>query len=118
MAGIVLTIVGIFVLLPIALFFAGRWLVFRIIGRGRAARREMRKITLAGFALYACLTLVLIVFCAAYQLQPDGPLGSFLHQPMGLLAAFLLTVVGFGVAETLLRKLGAPTMRDKDRRDV
>jgi ACR3 family arsenite efflux pump ArsB len=117
MAGILLILVGIFVLLPLALFFAARWLVFRIIGRRHAAQ-EMRTITPAGFALYACLTLVLLVFCAAYQLQPDGPLGSFLHQPMGLLATLLMTVIGFGVAETLLRKLGAPTMRDKDRRDV
>jgi hypothetical protein len=117
MAGILLIFVGIFVLLPIALFFAARWLVFRIIGRRRAPQ-EIQTITPAGFALYACLTLVLIVFCAAYQVQPDGPLGSFLHRPMGLLAALLLTFVGFGVAETLLRKFGAPTMRDKDRRDV
>ena len=117
MVGILLILFGIFVVFPVTLFFFLRWLAFRILKPKRDVA-GMRVITPIGFVFYGCMVLVMIALCAAYQLQPAGPLGAFLHQPAGLLAAVLLLFFGSSVAEVLLRKFGTPTVRDRARRDV
>jgi hypothetical protein len=56
----------------------------------------------------------LVLFAAAATLQPDGPLGSFLRTPKGLLAAALGLIVGLSVAGVALERFGMPITRFDD----
>lgn len=99
-----------------ALFAGALWLGRRWARRHPSANGAKRVITRTGFALYGCQTLLLFGGLSATQLQPDGPLGSFLRRPGGLPTYLVLLVVGFAIAEVLLAKLGHPTTRERERK--
>lgn len=71
-------------------------------------------VTPAGIALFACQAAALVLFAAAATLQPDGPLGSFLRTPKGLLAAGVGLVAGLSIAALALERLGMPITRRGD----
>lgn len=74
---------GIFVVLPLLLFFGLRWLAWRWL-RMPVSSRAASEITLAGYVFYACLVLFLLRCAIAYNVDPTGQVGSFLHtRPAG-----------------------------------
>lgn len=78
----------------------------------KKAPPEMRvKLTATGVTLFACMTAVLVVFVAAATLKPEGPLGSFLRSPEGLVAALVGTWVFFSLAGWLFDRIGYPISR-------
>jgi hypothetical protein len=104
-------LLAIFVVFPIALFFALRRLARQWLRRHPRADVARAVITPTGYALSGCLTLVLLVGIAARQLEPNGPLGQFLNRPSGLLAGTVVVLLGFSIAGATLDKLGYPTTR-------
>ena len=117
MAVMLLILLGMFVVFPVALFFGLRWIAFRSLRQKRSAL-GLGVVTIAGFALYACLVLVLAAIVFAYQTQPHGRIGTFLHQPGGVVVAVLLALAGCSLAEWWLRRVGHPTVRVRGSRDV
>jgi hypothetical protein len=77
----------------------------------KKAPTEMRaKLTPTGLTLYGCMTAVLVLFVAATTLEPEGPLGSFLRRPEGLVAALVATVAFFSLAAWLFERVGYPIL--------
>jgi hypothetical protein len=109
---------GIFVLLPTVLFFVLRRLARPLI-RGRAATSNVnREITPTGYIVYGLQVLFLVVCTAAYNLDPQGRLGSLLHSTDGVVVAICIAVFGVGIAEALLRQIGYPLVRVRDDRNA
>ena len=71
------------------------------------------KITPTGVALAGCFTAVLVIFAAAATLEPEGPLGSFLRRPEGLVAALVAAVVFFSLVAWLFERSGYPISRSR-----
>jgi hypothetical protein len=107
---------GIFVVMPVLLFFGLRWLARRWI-RTRPSSQLATEITPAGYALYSCQVLFLLECVAAYQLDPTGPFGAFLHTPVGVVVSLLGVLLVLFLAAASLNHLGYPPMRDKSQRD-
>jgi hypothetical protein len=107
--GPVVILGGTVVLLIGAMFYFGMTLARTI--EKKAPGEMSAKVTLTGLVLYGCMTAVLVLFLAAATLEPDGPLGSFLRRPEGLVAALAATVVFFSVAAWLFEKVGYPISR-------
>jgi hypothetical protein len=113
-----LILLCLFVVFPVGLFFGIRWLAFRYLPQEKRVHHRMLAITPSGFALCGCLLVALLLLFSAPQLQPNGPLGTFLRQPGGMVAGILLIMVSCTIAERILRKLGHPTTRVRNDRDV
>ena len=79
----------------------------------RAPSEMSVQVTRTALTLYGCMTAALVIFVAAATLEPDGPLGSFLRRPEGLVAALVATVVFFSVAAWLFEKVGYPISRGR-----
>jgi hypothetical protein len=105
LVAILMLPVGIAVLAVVALRFARRLI------RKRPETEGAKRVTLTGFALYGCVTLMLLLGVAAPKLAPEGPLGRFLSTPQGMLAYYVAVSVGFSVAASALSRLGYPILR-------
>ena len=117
MALMLLLLVGIFVVLPVGLF-----LVLR-----RSARRWVRThpshpwsatLTPAGLAIYACWIIVFVTLIALDKLYPNSPFVSFLRLHGGLPTALVVTAVGAGIAEQVLRHISGRRGQNEAGRDV
>jgi drug/metabolite transporter (DMT)-like permease len=108
-------LLALFVAFPVALFFALRWPARRWLKRHQSNPLAVT-IRPSGVIVYTCLIVAMTAMLSVYQLQPDSRLGTFLHQPGGLVTAILVLAIVSGVVEAVLRRLGHPTTRAK--RDV
>ena len=97
----------------VALFGSALWAGRRWAKRHPSADGAKQVITPTGFVLYGCQTALLLVGCAARELQPHGPLGEFLNTPAGVVAYLVFLIVGFSIAAHALRKLGHPVARER-----
>lgn len=107
--GPVLILVSVAIVVIAALFYWGMRLARSI--EKKAPPEAGAKITPTGLTLVGCMTAVLVVFAAAATLEPEGPLGSFLRRPEGLLAALVAAVVFFSLAAWLFESIGYPISR-------
>ena len=107
--GPVLILGGAAVLVIGAMFYLGIRLARTI--EKKAPSELSVQVTRTGLTLYGCMTAVLVVFVAAATLKPDGPLGSFLRRPEGLVAALVATAVFFSGVAWLFEKSGYPISR-------
>jgi ATP-dependent Clp protease adapter protein ClpS len=108
MAMILLVLLGFFVVIPAGLFFALRWMARRWL-RKTPANPYAAKITPWGFAVYACMTLILLYGCVTYQLNPDSALGTLLHKPGGVVIGLAVVLLVVSYVEVFLRRAGRPT---------
>jgi len=107
--GPILILGGAAVLVIGAMFYFGMRLARTI--EKKAPTGMSVQLTRTGLTLYGCMTAVLVIFAAAATLEPDGPLGSLLRRPEGLVAALVATVVFFSVAAWLFERIGYPISR-------
>ena len=110
--GAVLMLGGVAVVVIAPLFYLGMRLARAI--EKKAPLAAGGKITPTGLALAGCMTAVLVVFAAAATLEPEGPLGSFLRRPEGLVAALAAAVVFFSVVAWLFERIGYPIARSRN----
>jgi hypothetical protein len=68
--------------------------------------------------LYGFQVLFLVARAAAYQLDPTGHLGAFLHTPVGVMVSLLSVLLVLFLAAAFLDHLGYPPTRDKAQRDL
>jgi len=109
---------SIFVLLPTLLFLVLRRLARPLI-HGHAGRFHVNRIiTPTGSIAYGLQVLFLLVCTVAYNLDPQGRLGSLLHSPDGIVVAICIAVFGVGIAEPLLRRAGYPMFRLREDRNA
>jgi hypothetical protein len=109
---------GIFVVFPLLLFFGLRWLARPLIRRTRASSQLDLTITPAGYILYGCQVLYMLVCVVAYNVDSVGWLGAVLRTPDGIFGAIAIAVVGFNVVAVGLTRVGYPPLRRQARRDV
>jgi hypothetical protein len=109
---------GIFVVFPVLLFFGLRWLARPLIRRTQASSQLGLMITPAGYILYGCQVLYMLVCVVAYNIDSTGWLGVILRTSDGLLGAIVIAVVGFNVVAVGLTRVGYPPLRRRARNDV
>jgi len=109
--GAVLMLASVAIVVIAALFYFGMRLAGAI--EKKAPPEAGAKMTPTGLALAGCLTAVLVVFAAAATLEPEGPLGSFLRRPEGLVAALVGTVVFFSLIAWLFERIGYPILQSR-----
>jgi hypothetical protein len=109
---------GIFVVFPVLLFFGLRRLARPLIRRTQASSQFGLAITPAGYILYGCQVLYMLVCVVAYNIDPTGWLGSALRTSDGLVGAVAIAVVWFNVVAIGLTRIGYPPLRRRARRDV
>jgi hypothetical protein len=106
---------GIFVIFPVLLFFGLRWLARPLIRRTQASSQIGLVITPAGYILYGCQVLYMLVCVIAYNIDPASWLGAVLHTNDGLLGAIAIAVVGFNVVAIGLTRVGYPPLASPGR---
>jgi hypothetical protein len=109
--GAVLMLGGVAIVAIAALFYLGMRLARAI--EKKAPPEARANITPTGLALAGCMTATLVVFAVAATLEPEGPLGSFLRRPEGLLAALVAAVVFFSLVAWLFERIGYPISRSR-----
>jgi ATP-dependent Clp protease adapter protein ClpS len=100
---------GVFVVLPILLFFGLRYLVRRFV-RGPATFPLGQRLTRAGYVFYASQVIFIFGSLLAYHFDRTG-IGETLHTVPGFLGTVAIAIVGFYFAEILLRRAGYPLLQ-------
>jgi len=108
---------GVFVVIPVVLFFVLRRLVRPLI-RAQEGSAVNPQITPTGFIFYGLQVLFMVVCPAAYSLDPQGRLGGLLHTTDGIVGAILIFTVGGRIGESALRRAGYPVVRSKVDRNI
>jgi hypothetical protein len=109
-------LVLIFVVGPLVLFYGLRYVALRSLSPNAPGR--VLAITPAGFVLYGMLVIGLLVLFTVAGQPRDDALGRLLHRPGGLVAGIVVAVTLLSLAERALRRLGYPTTRVIEHRDV
>jgi ATP-dependent Clp protease adapter protein ClpS len=102
-----LLLLGIFVIFPVGLFFALRWMARRWL-RHRLAHPYAAKLTPSGLVVYACMILVLLYAAVKYQIESHSAVGTFLHKPGGVVIGLGAVALVVGYLEVILRRIGRP----------
>ena len=100
---------GVFVVLPILLFFGLRYLVRRFV-RGPAPFPLGQKLTRVGYVLYASQVIFIFGCVFAFHFDQTG-IGDALHTLPGFFGAVAIAIPGFYFAEILLRRSGYPLVQ-------
>jgi hypothetical protein len=109
---------GVFVVIPVLLFFGILRLARPLIRRTRTSSQIALAITPMGYIFYGCQVLYMLVSVISYNIDPTGWLGSILHTTSGLLGAITIAVVGFNLVAIGLTRVGYPPLRPRVRPDV
>jgi polyferredoxin len=116
-ALMLLLLVGIFVALPVGVFFVLRRLARRWV-RTHASHPWSATSTPPGLAIYACWIVVFVTLVALDKLQPNSPFVSFIRSHGGLPTALVLTAVVAGIAAPALRHTSGPRRQSEAGRDA
>jgi hypothetical protein len=113
----VAALAGIFVGLPVLLFYALRRLARPLI---RAEKRSSSsvKVTRVGYIFYGAQVLSFLSVAAAYNLDERGHFGATLHTTAGIIGVAFVFILGSMLADGVLRRLGYPILRRQGRRDA
>lgn len=107
---LIVVLAGIFVILPVILFFGIRGLLRRV-WKVDSASSYSNRVTTVGLIVYGCQTLIFVLLMAAYSGDPNGTVGSFLHKPGALVGAFVISGIGVGLVGKQLAKRGHALLR-------
>jgi ATP-dependent Clp protease adapter protein ClpS len=102
---------GVFVLLPILLFFGLRYLARRLL-RSPASFPLGQKLTRVGYAFYASQVIFIFGCIFAYHFDRSG-IGETLHTLPGFFGAVAIGVLGFYLADILLKRAGYPLVQNQ-----
>ena len=108
---------GIFIALPVLLFFGLRWFARRWI-RTHPSSRGASEMTPAGYLFCTFLVLFFLGWAIVFSLNPTGWVGAFLHSSVGAVAGLMVIFLGFPLVEAVLTRLGYPLTRIKGPSDV
>ncbi len=103
-----LFLLGIFVIGPVGLFFALRWIARRWL-RHRPAHPYTAKLTPSGLVVYACMILILLYAAVKYQVESHSAVGTLLHKPGGVVIGLVGVMLVLGYVDVFLRRIGRPT---------
>ncbi len=114
----ILVLGGIFVVIPVVLFFVLRRLARPLIRAQSATSSVSREVTPTGYIVYGFQVLFAVVCTVAYNLGPQRGLGSLLHSTDGIVAAICVAVFGVTIAEAILKRVGYPLLRFRGDRNT
>jgi hypothetical protein len=88
----------------LAIAFGGIW-VSRRLGKRAPGSRLLHRLTPLELVLLSGLLVVFLVGAVIRELHSQTPLGAFLNNPVGIVAAFILACVLYSVTHALLSTL-------------
>ena len=103
-----LLLLGIFVIFPVGLFFALRWIARRWL-RHRPAHPYAAKLTPSGLIVCACMILILLYAAVKYQIESHSAVGTLLHKPGGVVIGLVAVALVVSYVEVFLRRIGRPS---------
>jgi hypothetical protein len=107
----ILVLGGIFVVIPVVLFYVLRRLARPPIRAQSATSSVSREVTPTGYIVYGLQVLFAVVCAVAYNLDMQRGLGSLLHSTDGMVAAICIAVFGVAIADAILKRVGYPLLR-------